>query len=135
MAEHSWPSSVPGPELSSVRWRPAFDNVIRSQMDGGSKSRRRATAVPEIMTCRLWLSAAQLQTLMDFYQITLREVEAFDWNDFRRPNDTTRVVTYTFRSYPQHGPWTVDSFWVDLELAQHTTFQGKFLLDVAPLTT
>lgn len=118
-----------------MRWKPAFDNVIRSQFPGGQKVRRRATAVPKIMTCRLWISAAQLQTLLDFYEITCKQVEPFDWSDFRKPNDTTTTVTYRFRSYPEHGPWTVDSFWVDLELDLLTTFQGTYLLDIEGLST
>lgn len=82
------------------------------------------------------MTAAQLQTLLDFYEITLQQVLPFDWYDWRRPNDTSTRVTYTFRAYPQHQPWVDSDYWlVTLELTQHTTFQGTYLLDVAPLST
>ena len=105
-------------------------------MDVGAKSRRRATAVPELVQMTVLLTAAQLQTLMDFYELTLKEVGVFDWVDWRKPNDSETLVAYAFRSYPQHQPWIDSDYWqVTLELIQYTTFQGTYLLDVSPLTT
>lgn len=100
------------------------------------KTRRRTTAVPMIVQMTLVLSAAQLQTLLDFYEITLKQVLPFDWVDLRKPNDVETLVVYTFSSYPKQQPWVDPAYWlVTLELVQHTTFQGTFLLDVAPLST
>lgn len=134
MAEN-FPASLPGPVLDSIGYKPAFDNVIRSQMDVGAKTRRRATKVPEILTCSLLVTHAQLQTLLDFYEITVQHVLPFQWKDWRKPNDAAAWSIFTFRSYPTHVPWGDDHWQVSLELDQLTTFQGTYLLDVSPLST
>lgn len=131
----AWPSSVPGPDIDSVSYKPAFDNTVRSQMDVGRKVRRRATAVPEILTCSLYLTHAQLQTLLDFYEITLKQTLPFTWFDWRKPNDTATPVVCSFNRYPEHARWGFEHWQVSLELTQWTTFQGTYLLDVDPLTT
>lgn len=135
MANPTFPSSLPGPVIDSIAYKPAFDNVIRSQMDGGTKKRRRCTKVPEVFTGNVVLTEAQLQTLLDFYEITLKQVGRFDWRDWRKPNDGTALATFSFRAYPQHVPWGDDHWIASLELDQHTTFQGTFLLDIEDLTT
>lgn len=134
MAKPTFPASLPGPVLDSIGYKPAFDNVIRSQMDGGMKKRRRVTKVPEVFTGTLAVTSAQLQTLLDFYELTVKQVLPFDWKDWRKPNDTTALATFSFRSYPQHVPWGDDHWLVSLELDQLTTFQGTFLTDLGITT-
>ena len=108
MANPTWPSSVPGPELDSIRYAPAFDNHLRANVGYGGKTRRAATAVPEIVTFNVYPTHAQLQTLLDFYTVTLLEVGAFDWYDWRKPNDTDQLATFTFKSRPRETPWGRD---------------------------
>lgn len=133
MANPTWPTSLPRPLVQGCSYEPAFDNVLRSQMDIGTKSRRRATAVPERVTFQLDLDRAQHQTLIDFMVVTLKEVLPFDWVDFRKPDDT--LVTYKFVRRPKITPKNGKRWIAQIELLQMTTFQGTFLLDVAPLTT
>jgi hypothetical protein len=135
MANPTWPSSVPGPELASIRYAPAFDNHLRANAGIGGKTRRRATAVPEILSFDTYVSAAELQTLLDFYEVTLKQVLPFDWYDWRKPNDTDSLATFTFRRAPSLTPWTFGGWKASLELTQHTTFQGTFLLDIEGLST
>jgi hypothetical protein len=134
VANPKWPSSVPGPVLESIDYRPAFDNVIRSQMDIGLKARRRATSVPMLVNFRLALSSAQLQVLRGFYEITLQCVLPFEWIDFRNPDRDP--VIYTFADYPKHQAWGETGGWmVDVSLIQHTQVFGHYPLDVSPLGT
>lgn len=120
--------------LESIDYRPAFDNVIRSQMDIGVKARRRVTAVPVLVNFRLALSSAQLQTLRDFYEVTLKCVLPFEWVDFRTPELDTAI--YTFADYPKHQSWGETGGWiVDISLIQHVQPPGAYPLDVAPLGT
>jgi hypothetical protein len=135
VANPTWPISLPVPLLDGVSYA-SQQNVIRTQMDAGvAKTRRRFTAVPEDVTFSLSLSRAQVQTLQDFIAITLKDVLPFDWREFRKP-DTEPLVTYRFKSRPKFTPMGRGDHWrADIELELLTTFQGTFLLDVAPLTT
>lgn len=136
MANPAYPTSLPGPVIETMAYD-AQDNAVRSPTDSGvAKVRRRFTAVPELLTCQIVVDAAQLQTLLDFHDITLKGVLPFDWYDWRKPNDTV-LVPYRFRKRPPHAPWPrVDNHYIatlDLELL--STFQGTFLTDVEGLTT
>lgn len=120
------PSIIPGPEWDSLGWAPAFDGSVRSQFPGGFKVRRRVTAVPEIFTCAIYPTAAQLQVLLDFYDLTCAGgVLRFKWWDYRKPNDTTRLAEYQFAERPTHATWA-DIYRADLKLILHRTFTGTF---------
>lgn len=121
--------------MESVSYQPAFDNVLRGQIEGSKKTRRRFTKVPEVLSCKLYVDHAQLQTLLDFYEITLQTVLPFDWHDWRKPNDAEFGAVFKFRSYPTHRTWGADGYEVQLELDQLTTFQGAFLLNIEGLST
>lgn len=122
-----FPKSLPMPESSSLQWTPLFDNVIRSDMDFAVKARRRATYVPKTFTCTLYPTAAQLETLLDFYEITLGAVRRFRWYDFRRPSNTVELATYSFSAEPAPQAWE-DIYSVGLTLIQWTTVRGRNLL-------
>lgn len=119
-----------------MSFSPLTSNIIRTQMDAGvAKTRRRFTAVPEVVTFTLLLSPAQVQTLQDFVAITLKDVLPFDWKELRKPNDET-PVTFRFLSRPRFTPSEVEGLWrADIELELLTTFQGTFLLDIEGLST
>ncbi|WP_293716292.1 hypothetical protein [Stenotrophomonas sp. UBA7606] len=122
------PSSIPCPEWDSLNWSPAFDGVVRSQFPAGMKTRRLVTAVPEIFSCAIYPTAAQLQVLLDFHDYTCAGgVLRFNWWDFRKPNDTTRLAEYQFQGRPTHGTWA-DIYRADLKLVLHRNFTGTFPL-------
>lgn len=134
MPNPTWPTSLPNPIVESCSYTPR-ENVIRTQMDAGvAKTRRRFTNVPEDVVFPLPpLDRAQLQTLLDFHDVTLKTVLPFDWRDFRKPDLT--LVTYRFKARPSHSPIGGGLWRVSLQLELLTTFQGTFLLDIEGLTT
>lgn len=128
MADFGMPSIIPGPEWDSLDWSPAFDGVIRSQFAGGYKSRRRVTAVPEVLSCTIYPTAAELQVLLDFHDYTCAGgVLPFYWHDFRKPNDTRRYAECQWMSRPTHGTWA-DIYRADLRILVRKTFTGTFKL-------
>ena len=69
---------------------------------------------------------AQLQTIIDFWEITCKQGSLTFWRkDDTKPDET--LVEYGFLSPPSYEP--LDIFWrVTLQLEQLTTFQGTFPL-------
>lgn len=67
---------------------------------------------------------AQLQTIIDFWEITCKQGSLTFWRkDDTKPDET--LVEYGFLSPPSYEP--LDIFWrVTLQLEQLTTFQGTF---------
>lgn len=98
MANPVWPSTLPAPLDESGDYSPAFDNIIKSNVEQGpSKRRRRATYAPEVFTGSVLLDSAQCATLIAFYEQVLAFVGPFDWVDFR----TNQTITYVFNSRPK----------------------------------
>lgn len=127
MADPLFPIGLPGPEWTSLKWTPAFDNRLRTTFPGAIKTRPRVTRVPERLSCTLWLTAAELQVLLDFHDITCRWTLPFQWWDFRRPNDTNQRAIYTFYARPDHTA-VDDLYQVQVELQIERTFSGSFPL-------
>lgn len=96
----TWPATLPAPLLSSLSEAPP-NNSIRSQMDKGpDKIRRRTTANVRPISFTLALTAAQLETLDDFYVTdTFSGSEAFDYTHPR----TGQSVQAVFASPPQYS--------------------------------
>lgn len=136
MSYPTWPTSLPAPIVDGSGFQ-SQDNAIRSQMDAGiARVRRRYTAVPETFSGMLWkLDRAQLQTLLDFHDVTLATVLPFQWRDPRKPADEANVAVYRFRKRPDTAPIGNDEWQASIDLELLTTFQGTFLLDVDPLST
>lgn len=126
MAEHDWPSSVPTFLVDGYARGGGDDGVIRSQFPGGVKQRPRfTTAPPEQVTATVLCNKAQLQTLLDFYNITLRRVSRFNLRDHTKPDTTT--VEYRFTGRPSYQPAGSGFLYrVTLPLEQMNTFQGTF---------
>ena len=129
MAEHTWPAGLPCFQLSGFSTGGGDGNQKRSEFPGGTKVRRRFTGrPPKPVTASLVCTPAQLQTVEDFYWVTLRETEAFNHRDMTKPNDTT-LVEYCFLRPPRATTHrTGRRFLVTLELEQLTFFQGTFPL-------
>lgn len=118
MAEPLFPESLPGPEIGSISYKPAVENVLKSQIPGVIKRRRRFTRAPLVMSCQLYLTAAQLDALLDFYTDTLRETGEFLWHDWRQPTRPANALRYAFQAYPDHEHWgdAADAFRATLSL-------------------
>lgn len=115
MANPSWPSTLPKPQLGSANYAPLFDPVQRTSMEAGApKTRLRVTAVPETFTGQVILTSAQLATLLSFYTTTLKYVLPFDWVDFR----SGAAMTYVFSKTPAQSKVAnhADLWQVSLEL-------------------
>ena len=132
----NWPTSL-GDPLVGVRYTPIEGGTIRTQMDAGiAKVRRRWTDVPCDVSMRLLCNRSQVQTLDDFVAITLSDVLPFQWRDWRKPAGAENVVVYRFKRRPSYEDAGAPGLWyATLDLEMLTTFQGTFLLDVAPLST
>ena len=126
MAEHDWPTSLPHLLVSGEQRGGGEDGVIRSTLGRASKLRPRWTAPPpEPVQMTVLCSQAQLQTLLDFYNITLRRVLPFNYRDHTKPDDAT--VEYRFTGRPSYQPSGSRFRWVvTLRLEQLTTYQGTF---------
>lgn len=127
MAEHNWPSGLPCFLISGFS-ASGEDGVIRSQVGRASKLRPKFTgAPPQQVTAEVLCNKAQLQTLMDFWAVTLRRVLPFNHRDYTKPDETT--VEYRFLARPSYVPAGSGMHWrVSLQLEQLTTFQGTFPL-------
>ena len=127
----SYPSSLPNPLQDSVQYSRAFDNILKSNMEFGIKRRRRFTWVPDLMTVTIYVTRAQLQTFMDFYQITLAEVKPFEWDEWRSSLPLTTV--YTFDGPPEYQFVGNDLLRVSFTLRIMKKFDGTSVIDVAGL--
>ncbi len=123
------PKSLPQPALDSMNWSPAFEDVLRNTVGKGFKSRPLTSKDLEQFTCTLYVDAAQLQMLLDFWRITCRKVLPFYWWDWRWPSLTNRYATYAWMSKPTHSQWGSDMYQADLTLLVKETYEGDFLLD------
>lgn len=135
MADHDWPSSLPVFLVEGYARGGGDDAVIRSKVGRASKARPRfTTPMPEPVSAGLICSLAQLQTLLDFYNITLKRVLAFNLRDHTKPNATP--VEYRFTSRPAYVPaGSGKQYRVTLELEQLSTYQGTFPIDIEGLST
>ena len=100
MSNPTWPAGLPAPLNESGQFAPLLDNVITSQVETGApKRRRRFTAVPETYAGTLMLTGAQAGLLSEFVATTLRDVQPFDWIDWR----SGAAATYVFRKRPTYS--------------------------------
>lgn len=93
MADPVWPASLPQTPFGNdaPTYRPV-DNILRSQMQAGTKRRPLFTATSAMITITLMLSPAQRATLLDFIKNTLGYTGTFTWKDFR----TDAAATYCY---------------------------------------
>lgn len=135
MADHDWPTSLPGFLLEGYQRGGGEDGAIRSQLGRASKVRPKwTTPPPEPVQAVVLCNLAQLQTLLDFYTITLKRVLAFNRKDDTKPDLTP--VEYRFTGRPSYEPVGYGQLYrVTLPLEQLTTYQGTFPLDIDGLST
>ena len=124
-----WPSTLPCPQKNAVSYAPKFENILTSQMEGRVKRRRRFTHVPDVMTFSLKLTSAQMNTLEEFVQLTLKDVDAFEWKEWRAELPQTAV--YRFVKRPTYTNIGLHFWQADIELDVMTRFiDASFVLDV-----
>lgn len=126
MAVHNWPAGLPCFALSGYSGQ-GDDGIIRSEFPAGMKVRPRFTkAPPEQVRAIVYCTAAQLQTVLDFWEVTLKRVLAFNYRDVTKPADLT-TVEYRFLARPTYSPMGSGRKWrVELQLEKLSTFQGTF---------
>lgn len=126
MADHTWPESLPCFLVRGYSRGGGDDGVLRSQFDAGSKSRPRWTAPPaEPMSAQIRCTPAQLQTLLDFWAITLRRALPFKHVD--PENGAEFILRFTGR--PERQPTNSGrAFYVTLPLEVISTTPGAFPL-------
>lgn len=123
-----WPASLPSPLTENYsRSRP--DGMKRSRFPAGTKIRPRWTKPPPAeVSFQVICNQAQLQTLVDFWEITLKQGSLpFLHRDESKPDDT--LVEYRFLSPPSEQSLDDGISWrVSVRLEQLTTYQGTFPL-------
>ncbi|WP_159094810.1 hypothetical protein [Stenotrophomonas sp. ESTM1D_MKCIP4_1] len=128
MVDLYMPSSIPDPSNDSLEFAPYGEDVLRSTMGAGTKTRPARTNSLETFRCQLYLEPAQLKTLMDFYNISARRVLPFYWWDWRWPGDGQHYATYKFMARPSYAKWE-DMWRVDVNFLIVASYEGQFLLD------
>lgn len=111
MANPTWPATLPAPRADGgAKYAPLAPNVVSTSVETGApKRRRRFSYVPETFAGTLVLTGAQCATLSEFVATTLKDVNPFDWKDFR----SGAACSYVFTARPQFtqvaesgGLWT-----------------------------
>ncbi len=122
------PLSIPAPENESLEYAPHGEDVLRSTMGAGTKTRPVNTGSLETLKCRLYLEPAQLKTLLDFYNISTKRVLPFFWLDWRWSDAAASQATYKFMARPSYVKWQ-DMWRADLSLLIVASPEGHFPLD------
>lgn len=123
-----WPAGLPD-LLTENYTRSREDGLIRSQFPGGTKTRPRFTKPPPVqVSAQVICTRAQLQTLEDFWELTLKQGSLpFMTRDVTKPDDT--LVECKFLAPPRAQALDDGLNWrVSLSFEQLTTFQGTFPL-------
>ncbi len=128
MVDLFMPGSIPDPENESLAFAPHGEDVLRTSVGAGTKTRPTRTNSLEQFNCTVYLTPAQLKTLMDFYNISVRRILSFYWWDWRWPGQGSSYATYKFLGRPAYVKWQ-DMWKVELSLLVVATYEGQFLLD------
>ncbi|MCD7096933.1 hypothetical protein [Stenotrophomonas sp. MMGLT7] len=130
MDELPWfPASLPPPLVDGYN-ESGDDGVLRSDFDGGTKTRPRVTGVPPTeVACVLACSQAQKQIIEDFYYVTVGRNGRFWWPDFTKPLNAQNVGVYSFSGRPTFSAKQPARFRASLPLLRHNRVSGVFLLD------
>ncbi len=110
----AWPVSLPQRPLANSFQEQAPDLLLRSQMDQGpDKTRQRYTAGVRNMQMQMTLTAAQVETLDNFFINDLSGGAAkFDWVHPR----TAAAETFRFTEPPNYSQLTKGAYSVSLNL-------------------
>jgi hypothetical protein len=78
----------------------------------------------------LILRGAGVQTLENFYWITLNQVSSFYWPDYKKPLWADNVGVYRFLSAPNIEAVGPRFFQANLQLERMARVNGHFLLNI-----
>lgn len=128
---YQWPESLGCPQQSGYSESTASTSVIKTSMQAGpQKMRRRVSYSPSQVSMNLIVRPAGVQTLDDFYWITLNEVGNFYWHDYRKPLYQDNVSVYRFIDPPSYEAIGAKLWKANLQLERMTTVNGHFLLNI-----
>lgn len=106
---NTWPEDLPQTPYKdgSPSGEPAIDNTIRTSVTAGpAKLRRRFTAVPTTVKLdNIWMTTEQVNVLDAFIANTLKEVNPFQWIDFK----TGLPAMYRFPNGSKSVKWSHDA--------------------------
>lgn len=106
------------------------DGVLRSEFDGGTKTRAKDVAPPPCeIACTLSCNQAQKQVIEDFWRITVHRNGRFYWPDHTKPINEQNVGIYAFSARPAFAASGSERFKATLGLYRHREVNGVFLLD------
>ena len=109
-----FPSTLPRPLDTGNAHRPKFDNIVKSDMEIGSRTRMLCTHVPELCTFNLHVSSSQQKILKDFYRTVKNQ--PFNWIEFRDLLGSSAVYKFTAEPSFQYREGGWDAYIATLEL-------------------
>lgn len=119
-----WPDVLP--VLTEGYNRSGEDGILRSETDGGERSRPlQSLPPPEDLACTLRCTRAELQVLMDFWFYTCRRNQPF----LMRDGPTRRTGIFRFAGRPSYRPANVangNDYIVSLVLKVDSVPHGHF---------
>lgn len=126
-----WPESLGCPQVSGYNESSPNDGLIRTTMQSGpQKVRKRVSSVTTTVDFNLILRGAGVQTLENFYWITLNQVRSFYWPDYKKPMWDDNVGVYRFLSPPVIQAMGGDIFQATLQVERMAFVNGHFLLNI-----
>jgi hypothetical protein len=124
-----FPISLPPPLVDGYD-ESGDDGVLRSEFDGGTKTRSKDVAPPPLeVSATLHCRQVHKAVLQDFWRITLRRNGRFYWPDYTQPLNAQNVAVYSFAARPSFTATHWDRFSASLSLYRHREVNGVFLLD------
>ena len=118
MATETWPTSLPDSPDKSNYTSAARNNTVASGMGyGPAKIRRRSTVAIIDVGMQMQVTEAQVNTLNNFYNITLFTTLPFNWID----HTTSLAAVYRFKGPPSYS-YFAPGYWL-----------AKMSLEIVPL--
>lgn len=130
-----WPKSLGCPQKSGYS-EMTDDNIVSTPVQSGPQRRRpRVSSVPTKASFNLILQAAGVQTLRDFYWITLGQTGHFYLPDYTKPLASDNVAVCRFIGEPSIEKMGGRYWRANVTLERLTTVNGHFLLNIRDETT
>lgn len=132
MAERAfWPKSLGCPQKSGFNQPGGDENIIATTVQSGPQRRRpRVSTIPSKVNFNLILHAAGVQTLLDFYWITINQTGYFYLPDYTKPLYSDNVAVYEMLGEPAIEKIGGRYWRASLSLNRLTTVNGHFLLNI-----
>lgn len=111
-----WPADLPQ-KLDRRNFRETLpDGVLRSNVDGPEKRRRRATAAPSTIAGQMLLTGYEWKRLRLFFDVDLQSgALSFDFPDPDRDDGATDTIRVSFAQPPSRTNPGGDNWWARLQ--------------------